>query len=248
MSRSILFCFAFLLSTLFAGVAAAENNDLSPSPAIETLPLICELMERRDDWLEDAHHTERIWGLPIAHQLAFMIEDWNLKDGKLPSKIRPNWTRSARPTPYVSSGAIEATWNRYRADTGNRNASNNHFSDRLDFLGWYFAQLAPALNIMPNDAANQYILWRKGPDYFVGGKSSSNGWMTLQAETFQNTVEHINVSLQQCSEEVAKNDAQNGFSIDIPIFSLNTNLSWKPADRPKRSRKTATTGQAALRD
>lgn len=196
---------AFLL-TCMTGTASTEPFD----PVNETSDtLACEIFRERKDWFGAAEQTERRWGLPVSHQLAFLTEDWDLEHGKVPTKWRPDWTRPDRPPPGINPGFFAPTWEQYKSQADRASASPNNIDDTFDFMGWYFATLAPKENISPYDPVAQYILWRHGPDLYRSGEWRRNLWLNGQANRFADRARLYMSDLENCDLPKKEKDDRN---------------------------------------
>jgi hypothetical protein len=195
-----------LIITCANGVATSD-----PVRPVTQTPdtLACEIFRERPDWYAAAQQTEMRWGLPVSHQLALLTEEWTLEHGKVPTKWRPDWTRSERPLPGIKSGFFAKTWDQYRTQTGRNPASTNKIDDVLDFMGWYFATLAPRENISPYDPVAQYILWRHGPDDYRAGTWQSNLWLNSQANRFADRARLYMSDLEDCAVPKKEKEDRN---------------------------------------
>lgn len=192
----------YVLLALFTGglisPAAKSDPQMVTVTQADQDTLACEIFRERPDWYRAAEQTEARWGLPIAHQLAFLTTDWKLQESQVPTRWRPDWTRIDRPQPGILPGFLEATWRQYESETGNTSASYNSTPDVLDFMGWYFATLGPIENVSPYDPVAQYVLWRHGPDLYRAGAWKQNLWINGQAHRFANQTRLFMSDLEDC--------------------------------------------------
>ena len=189
-----------LFLAVLAGVSLAHAEE--PVKARNEPPsLACEIFRKRGDWYEAARRAEVRWGLPAAHQLALLTEEWDLKSGHLPPKWRPSWTHN-RENLGLADGYFEATWNQYRFQTGNKSASQNNTRDVFDFTGWFLASMSSIHNISPKDPVAQYVIWRNGPDAYVSGQWQTQLWMRLQAEAFATRARYYDETLKACQADL----------------------------------------------
>lgn len=205
-----------LISVLFLSLSEVSADPVMPQDT-PTDTMACEIFRKRQDWYNAARQTEARWGLPISHQLAFLTEDWELKEGKIPSKWKPDWTRPARSDPGIAPGFFDATWDQYRTQTGNRSASKNRIDDALDFMGWYFATLGPPEGISPYDPTAQYILWRHGPDIYRAGEWRQNLWLSSQANKFGSRARLFMRDLEDCHDGREKTLSQRVWAAANPM-------------------------------
>lgn len=178
----------------------------------ETKPFACELQDKRPDWVRAMTHTENRWGLTTDAQLALISYEWSLEDQQLPSSWRPSWSLPGRAQPGMTPGYFDATWERYKYETGAKNASVRDFADFSDFMGWYLTSTASLTNVLPGDAAGLYILWRRGPRYYTSGEWRRDTGMISQSEKFAYRAQQISDDLASCSiysENVADSHDQS---------------------------------------
>ncbi len=185
-----------IITVLLSGAPVSANPGYPMVSNVDTLA--CQIYRERSDWFTAAIEAERRWGLPVAHQLAFITEDWGLEDGNLPTKWRPDWTRPDRPTPGLPSGFYDQTWQQYVLQSGNASASPNAIEDVFGFMGWYFSSLAPYTGVSPYDPLAQHVLWRQGPDVFRAGNWQSNLWQRTQAERFASLTRLYMTDFENC--------------------------------------------------
>ena len=184
----------FILALVTTTLPAAASESMTPSVA-----LACRVLDDRPDWMDIMEHTQTRWGLSVEAQLALFAEEWQLEADKLPSRWRPEWTILDRNEPGIPAGYLDATWNRYVHESGNRGASTRSMHDVSDFMGWYFASSSEFVNILPGDASAFYIAWRRGPEYLRSGAWRSNTGLIYRSQTFAENAAQISEGLQTCS-------------------------------------------------
>ncbi|MFC6200014.1 transglycosylase SLT domain-containing protein [Ponticaulis profundi] len=188
--------FGFLsLVSLFSLTAFAQDV-LVAEQTPDTLA--CQIFRDRSDWYEAAKETEIRWGLTPEHQLALFAEEWALDGERLPPKWRPTFTLPAKGTPGLPAGFFEATWQNYKAETGQAGASPNEFADLSDFMGWYFARTSNRTQLSPFDSLGVYYVWKLGPRGYATGAWQSNMWIAQRANRYAERVRLFRRDLEDC--------------------------------------------------
>lgn len=188
-----------LLSALMFSLVAA-----SPAVAAENASasaLACKIQKDRTGWLQTLERTESRWGVTVEAQLALIAEEWGYTADDLPSFWRPGWTFPGRSLPSIPPGYQEATWNRYKFETGNKTASFKSFEDMSDFIGWYISTAADQVGLLPGDAGGIYILWKEGPRYYRSNQWVNNAAMIYRSQHFAHQAQQISEGFQTCFVE-----------------------------------------------
>lgn len=174
----------------------------SPSVAAEpdAAALGCKIQKSRAGWLKTLEQTETRWGVSVEAQLSILADEWGLTADDLPAIWRPDWTIPKRGLPSIAPGYQEATWNRYKFQTGNQTASFKSLSDMSDFIGWYISTSASQVGLLSGDAAGVFILWKKGPRYYQSRQWVSDTTMIYRSQHFALQAQQISEGFQTCFE------------------------------------------------
>ena len=221
-----------LIATLFVSLIVQPAS----ADQAEGERLACQVLAERADWIDQMRRTEDRWGLSIEAQLALFSEEWQLEADNLPHRWRPEWTVFDRGEPGILPGYFDATWSRYKHETGNQNARVNRFTDISDFMGWYFSSVSQFTRLAPGDAAGFYVIWRRGPDYFGSGAWRSDTGMVYRAQTFAENAAEISSGLQRCtliSEDEQSVSSYHATNTHEPSVSTQEQTSHSSdGDRP----------------
>ncbi|MFV2002404.1 MAG: lytic transglycosylase, partial [Paracoccaceae bacterium] len=100
---------------------------------------------------------------------------------------------------YGYSQALDATWEEYQRDTGNRRGRRDDFADSADFIGWYMAGSSERLGISRADASSQYLAYHEGRSGFARGTYRSKAWLTRIAREVDARADRYQQQLVSCS-------------------------------------------------
>ncbi|CAL1241437.1 conserved protein of unknown function [Candidatus Methylocalor cossyra] len=125
---------------------------------------LCALFRERDGWYAAALRAERRWGLPVPVQMAIINRESGFVEDARPPRYRflgviPLWRLSSA---YGYGQVKDATWDWYRATTGQADADRDAFEDVVDFVAWYGHQSRSQLGISPYDAYRHYLAYHEG--------------------------------------------------------------------------------------
>ena len=107
------------------------------------------------------------------------------------------------PTGRISSAygyaqALNGTWDWYKKDSGNRNASRTNFSDSSDFIGWYVTQTTKKLKIKKSNVYRQYLAYHQGHAGYASGRYKSSKAIQAVAQRTANTASMFGEQLKSC--------------------------------------------------
>jgi hypothetical protein len=103
---------------------------------------------------EAVNAAEEKWGAPAPLLLAFMRQESHFKPD-----TRPASTSGA----YGYPQAVLGTWNHFRKETGQPQASRNDFADSMDFIGWYVSATHERTGAPYSDTVKHYLAYSRGP-------------------------------------------------------------------------------------
>jgi len=157
-------------------VAACGSSNFS---APRNLDDACSIVDQRPGYLKAMQRTERNWGIPVAVQMATIFQESKfIGNARTPHQyalgIIPMGRQSSA---YGYSQALDATWDEYRRDTGNRGARRDDIDDATDFIGWYMAESSEELGISFGDASSQYLAYHEGRTGFARGSHRNKSWL-----------------------------------------------------------------------
>ncbi len=164
----------------------------------------CAIFREYREWYADTSAVYRRWGVPVHVQLAIVHQE-----SRFDSEARPPqgklfwfipWGRASSAFGYAQ--AIDATWDRYRSDTGNRWASRDQFADAVDFIGWYCDVSHRELGIAKDDAYGQYLAYHEGHQGFRKRSYRKKSWLMSVARKVQALAARYKGQLQNCERKL----------------------------------------------
>jgi hypothetical protein len=164
---------AMALMVLVAGCGSGNFS------APRNLDDACSIVRERPQYLRAMRSSERRWGVPVAVQMATIYQESKfVGNARTPHQfvlgVIPMGRQSSA---YGYSQAIDATWDEYRAATGNRGARRDDIEDATDFMGWYMDQTQQKLAISKSDATNQYLAYHEGHSGYARGSYNEKSWL-----------------------------------------------------------------------
>lgn len=160
----------------------------------------CSVLDQQRGWSRDLVQAERKWGVP-AHVIMATI--WKESSYRSRARTQRKYFLGFVPTGRISSAygyaqAIDATWDWYRQDTGNRFADRNDFDDSIDFIGWYMDVSNRRLGIAKDDAYNQYLAYHEGHTGYKRGSHNEKSWLIGTAREVESMGRRYKSQLETC--------------------------------------------------
>ena len=171
-----------------------------PKGSPRNLDNACLLLKERKPYARHLRKVERRYGIP-KHVIMAMIHQESKFDGNARTPHRyalgiiPMGRQSSA---YGYSQALDATWDEYRQETGNRRARRNNFSDATDFMGWYMTKTRDRLGIPMTDARNQYLAYHDGHTGYARGTWRKKAWLVDVSARVAQRAEMYRGQLQRC--------------------------------------------------
>jgi hypothetical protein len=161
----------------------------------------CAIFAEYDDWLTDARTASRRWGVPLPVLLAIMRQESAFQsDAQPPRRWYLGFIPGPRPSSaYGYSQALDGTWERYIAATGNRGADRDDFGDAVDFIGWYVNETAQRNRIAKSDAYNQYLAYHEGHSGYARGNHHDDSFVRNYAQKVQDKADEFGRQLATCT-------------------------------------------------
>ncbi len=167
---------------------------------------VCSMFEERRSWYRAAESAEQDWGIPVPVTMAFIYQESAFNARARPERRRLlgfiPWFRPSSARGYAQ--AIDATWEAYRDDTGNRLAVRSHFGDAVDFIGWYNRNSVQRNGISSRDARNLYLAYHEGNGGFARGTYRDKPWLLNVADRVQANADRYAGQYAQCREDLAR--------------------------------------------
>lgn len=143
---------------------------------------VCAVFDQRDGWINgwygSAKKTEREFGVPVPILMATIYAESGFNPYAKPPRTKLlgfiPWKRAS--SAYGYSQALDGTWKRYQAETGNWYARRSNFADAVHFIGWYHATSNRVNGIALNDPYRLYLA------YYLGHGGYSRGTANATAQ------------------------------------------------------------------
>jgi len=166
---------------------------------------ICAIFEQNRDWYQAANDAYKRWGVPPYVMLAIMHQESRFQAAARPPRGKFLWIfPGARPSSaYGYAQALDGTWDRYRASTGNSGADRDDFEDAIDFIGWYCNRSHQRSGIAKTDTYNLYLAYHEGQVGYNRHTFTRKAWLIKVAQRVQNRANRYQYQLQQCQQSLA---------------------------------------------
>lgn len=149
------------------------------STAPRNLDDACSIASQRPNYIRAMERTQRRWGVPVHVQMATIYQESKFDgDARTPLRYALGVIPMGRQSSaYGYAQALDATWDEYRRETGNRGAKRDDIRDATDFMGWYMNISRDRNGIPLNDARNQYLAYHEGHTGYARGSYNSKSWL-----------------------------------------------------------------------
>ena len=166
-----------ILPIILCLLLQACGGSVPPPP--RNLNDACAIKAERPRWFKDMQGVQSKWGVPVHVQMATIYQESKFKgDARTPLDFALGVIPMGRDSSaYGYSQALDATWDWYRRDTGNRNAKRDNFTDAVDFMGWYMDQSTQKLAIAKADARAQYLAYHDGHSGYARRSYKRKAWL-----------------------------------------------------------------------
>ena len=165
----------------------------------------CAIFAEYGDWFADAKTASRRWSVPLPVLLAIIHQESAFQaDAQPPRTWYLGFIPGTRPSSaYGYSQALDGTWERYIAATGNRGADRDEFEDAVDFIGWYISETSRRNRVARNNAYNQYLAYHEGQDGFAKGSYRQKPWLMKRARQVRQQADRYRAQLNRCEPRLA---------------------------------------------
>lgn len=165
----------------------------------------CAIFAEYGGWLGDARAASRRWGVPLPVLLAIIHQESAFRaDAQPPRTWYLGFIPGPRPSSaYGYSQALDGTWNRYTAATGNHGADRDEFAAAVDFVGWYVNETARRNRVAKNDAYHHYLAYHEGQDGFARGTHRNKPWLMERARRVRQQANRYRAQLARCEPRLA---------------------------------------------
>jgi hypothetical protein len=186
-----------LVLLLFVSACGARYDDPP-----RNLNDACSIVSQRPNYLKDMKRTERRWDVPVSVQMATIYQESKFDaDAKTPFRYALGIIPMGRQsTAFGYSQALDATWEEYKTNSGNRRAKRDNFSDATDFMGWYMHETWEALGIPKNDTRNQYLAYHEGRNGYRRGSYNNKSWLLRVSSEVADRASMYETQLRLCGK------------------------------------------------
>ncbi|MDK9793808.1 transglycosylase SLT domain-containing protein [Vibrio sp. D431a] len=172
-------------SLLTFGLSSCANIE---STGTNTPYNACQILMKNKDWFQASRLVAEKWGIPISVQLS-VIKHESTFNGDASAT-----TSSA----YGYAQALTGTFNEYKKETNNNNASRGSYSDSVDFIGWYFSKTTKSLRHSAYDAETFYLAYHDGIGGFRNGTHKKKPWLVEKAKKVQAVANQYRLQINKC--------------------------------------------------
>ena len=166
----------------------------------------CILFKEKKSWYKATKKSYDKWGVPISLQLAIIRQESSFQQFAKPKrkKILGIIPGSRPSSAFGYAQVTNPTWNWYKSNTGNKNASRANFHDITDFIGWYVEQSNKMLGLSKKDAFNQYLAYHEGHGGWKKQSYKSKKWLIEAAKIVEINSNKYNNQLNHCEKQLDK--------------------------------------------
>ncbi|MDO5648609.1 lytic transglycosylase [Paracoccus sp. (in: a-proteobacteria)] len=160
----------------------------------------CAFAAERPAYFRAMQRTQAKWGVPVHVQMATMYQESRfIGNARTPHQYALGVIPIGRQSSaYGYSQALDATWEEYQRDTGNRRAQRDNIRDATDFMGWYMHGSQQRLGLSKHDAGRQYLAYHEGRGGYSRGSHNSKPWLLRVASQVGSRSEMYRVQLASC--------------------------------------------------
>jgi len=121
---------------------------------------ICVIIDENPRWSNSLLDAKKKWNAEPSTVMAIIRQESSFNANAAPDREKVlgfiPWKRPSSARGY--SQAVEATWEQYKEETGNKRARRSSFDSSVDFIGWYLSK-APSALISIYEVENLYIAY-----------------------------------------------------------------------------------------
>lgn len=174
----------------------------SGSKAPTRLDDACAIAAQRPSYMSAMQKVERKWGVPVPVQMATIYQESKFRgDARTPFRYTLGVIPMGRQSSaYGYAQALDATWDEYRRDTGNRNAQRDRIADATDFMGWYMTITEERNGVSKSSAGKQYLAYHEGHTGYARASHRAKPWLMRVASEVDLRAQMYDLQLRQCGK------------------------------------------------
>ena len=139
---------------------------------------ICVIIDENPRWSNSLLDAKKKWNAEPSTVMAIIRQESSFDPNAAPDREKVlgfiPWKRPSSARGY--SQAVEATWEQYQKETGNRRARRSNFDSSVDFIGWYLSK-APSARIRSYEVDKLYIAYHEGYGGYKRKSYKDKAWL-----------------------------------------------------------------------
>ena len=166
---------------------------------------ICVIIDENPRWSNSLLDAKKKWNAEPSTVMAIIRQESSFDPNAAPDREKVlgfiPWKRPSSAKGY--SQAVEATWEQYQKETGNRGARRSNFDSSVDFIGWYLSK-APSARIRNYEVDKLYIAYHEGYGGFKKKTYRKKQWLIRVADRVQARSNMYQKQYWGCAKELNK--------------------------------------------
>ena len=139
---------------------------------------ICVIINENPRWSNSLLDAKKKWNAEPSTVMAIIRQESSFNANAAPDRDKVlgfiPWKRPSSARGY--SQAVEATWEQYQEETGNKRARRSSFDSSVDFIGWYLSK-APSARIRSYEVDKLYIAYHEGYGGYKRRSYKDKSWL-----------------------------------------------------------------------
>jgi hypothetical protein len=139
---------------------------------------ICVIIDENPRWSNSLLDAKKKWNAEPSTVMAIIRQESSFNANAAPDREKVlgfiPWKRPSSARGY--SQAVEATWEQYKEETGNKRARRSSFDSSVDFIGWYLSKASSA-RIRSYEVDKLYIAYHEGYGGYKRKSFKNKSWL-----------------------------------------------------------------------
>jgi len=139
---------------------------------------ICVIIDENPRWSNSLLDAKKKWNAEPSTVMAIVRQESSFNANAAPDREKVlgfiPWKRPSSARGY--SQAVEATWEQYKEETGNKRARRSSFDSSVDFIGWYLSKASSA-RIRSYEVDKLYIAYHEGYGGYKRKSYKDKSWL-----------------------------------------------------------------------